>query len=185
MKSIFFISLMNGVPWGGSEELWYRTALYAAANGNKVACAVYNWEEKNEKIKRLEHAGCIVYRLPNSGRKKRSIFEILQYKLITPLRLKKYLHSLPVDEYDLTVINQGGYEVISNPWKTFYRHLNNYALLFHNYRKEDKFKTKKASVLKAWINNASFNLFASNEIRVLLENQLQDVLANAATLINP
>ena len=42
MSSVFFISLMNGDPWGGSEEAWYHTALYAAANGYKVACAAYD-----------------------------------------------------------------------------------------------------------------------------------------------
>ena len=176
---------MNGAPWGGSEELWYRTALYASTKGNKVACAFYNWEEKNEKIKTLEDAGCIVYKLPNKGKKKRSIFDILQYKLLTSLQLKRYILCLPVNDYDLTVINQGGYEIISNPWKKFYKKLECYALLFHNYSKEDTFKTKKKEILKSWVNNASFNLFASVEIRKLIENRMQITIAKAGILINP
>lgn len=176
---------MNGSPWGGSEELWYRTALYASTKGNKVACAFYNWEEKKEKIKTLEDAGCIVYRLPNKGRNKRSILDNLQYKLLTPLQLKRYILSLPVNDYDLTVISQGGYEIISNPWKKFYKKPEHYVLLFHNYRKEVTFKTKKTAILKSWINKASFNLFASGEIRKHIENRTQITIANAGILINP
>ncbi|HYC29607.1 MAG TPA: hypothetical protein VEB42_12330, partial [Chitinophagaceae bacterium] len=62
--SYFFISLMNGAPWGGSEELWYNTALYLAAKGTKVACAVYDWPSNETKLHRLEELGCKVYRLP-------------------------------------------------------------------------------------------------------------------------
>ena len=50
MSSIFFISLMNGAAWGGSEELWFKTALQAAKEGRKVACAVYDWPEKKAKM---------------------------------------------------------------------------------------------------------------------------------------
>ncbi|MEO7292242.1 MAG: glycosyltransferase [Ginsengibacter sp.] len=185
MKSIFFISLMNGSSWGGSEELWYHTALYSAVRGYKIGCAVYCWEDKNEKIKKLEAAGCIVYRLPNKGRRKRSFYDNLQYKLLTPAHLKRFILSLPINEYDLTVINQGGYEIISNPWKKFYKKPEHYALLFHNYRKEDTFKTKQKAILKAWITKASCNLFASDEIRKLMEDQLQIKIATAIILTNP
>ena len=185
MKSIFFISLMNGSSWGGSEELWYRTALYSVARGYKIACAVYCWKDKNEKLKKLEDAGCIVYRLPNKGRRKRSLYDKLQYKLLTPAQLKRFILTLPINDYDLTVINQGGYEIISNPWKKYYKKPERYALLFHNYRKDDTFKTKQKAILKAWITKASYNLFASDEIRKLLEDQLQITIATAKTLINP
>jgi glycosyltransferase involved in cell wall biosynthesis len=176
---------MNGSAWGGSEELWYRTALYSAARGHKIACAVYCWEDKNEKLKELEDAGCIIYELPNKGRKKRTLYDKLHYKLFTPVQLKRFILSLPINDYDLTLINQGGYEILSNPWKKFYKKLKCYALLFHNYRKKDTFKTKQRTILKAWITNASYNLFASDEIRNLMEDQLQITIANAGTLINP
>ena len=30
MKSILFLSVMNGSAWGGSEEQWFRLALWMA-----------------------------------------------------------------------------------------------------------------------------------------------------------
>ena len=50
MKSVLFISLMNGAAWGGSEELWFQTALYAANNGYKVGCAFYEWPQKGGTV---------------------------------------------------------------------------------------------------------------------------------------
>ena len=75
MPSLFFLSLMNGAAWGGSEELWFRTAIYAAGKNHKVACAFYYWNEKEEKIEALKKAGCQVYLLPNKGRTKKNLLE--------------------------------------------------------------------------------------------------------------
>jgi hypothetical protein len=41
MKSVLFISLMNGGAWGGSEELWFQTALYAAKHGYKKQAVLF------------------------------------------------------------------------------------------------------------------------------------------------
>jgi hypothetical protein len=57
MKSVLFISLMNGGAWGGSEELWYQTALYAAKHGYRVGCAFYEWPQKSSRIEQLQKAG--------------------------------------------------------------------------------------------------------------------------------
>ena len=46
MKSILFISVMNGAAWGGSEEQWYKTALWMCRNNYKVAVCVFDWGEK-------------------------------------------------------------------------------------------------------------------------------------------
>ena len=105
MPSLFFLSLMNGAAWGGSEELWFRTAIYAAGKNHKVACAFYYWNEKQEKIEALQKAGCQVYLLPNKGRTKKNLLEKINYK-ICKWKLKQTISALPFKEYDLTVINR-------------------------------------------------------------------------------
>lgn len=44
---------MEGFPWGGSEELWYRTALAAKAAGHDVQACVMNWKPEPPKVSEL------------------------------------------------------------------------------------------------------------------------------------
>ena len=54
---IAFVSLMKVFPWGGSEELWYRTAKLALANGHTVSTLTQRWEIHPEKINELNSLG--------------------------------------------------------------------------------------------------------------------------------
>lgn len=184
MPSIFFISLMNGAPWGGSEEIWYKTALYASQHGWKVGCAAYNWKEKNEKFKALENSGCLVYPIPNTGRKKRNLFERFQYKF-TKNRQRKFCRALPLHHYDTVIFNLGGFEIYNRQWRTFYKRLKKYVLVFHNYDELKLLKGYKAAALREWISNSSINLFAAERIKIILEKQLAIFIHNAAVIINP
>lgn len=186
MKSILFISLMNGAPWGGSEEAWYRSALYAVSLQHTVACGLYDWEENKGKVSKLEAAGIKVFLFPNKGRKKKNLLQNLRYKWLTKLELSRYIHQLPVSEYDVIVVNQGGYtEVCTSPWKKFYKKLNNYALVFHNYHEQTSLSEKKSNILRNWIGHASVNLFAAGRIKTVLETYLKININNGAVLRNP
>lgn len=56
------ISIMSGFPWGGSEELWFRTALYAADQGDDVEVWHYDWKEQtSDKIQTLINRGIKVH----------------------------------------------------------------------------------------------------------------------------
>jgi glycosyltransferase involved in cell wall biosynthesis len=184
MTSFFFLSLMNGAPWGGSEELWYRTALHAAAKGYKVGCAFYNWEEKKEKMAALEKAGCRIYLLPNKGRRKKSFLQKLQYK-ISRWQVNRMIGKLPFHDYSLTVINQGGLEVLTTTWRNAFRCIPAYVLLFHNYNEGDVFQPAKASYLRQWLAKASLNLFAARRIQQMLEEKLDVTIRHPALLLNP
>src|SRR6476661_2607157 len=105
MPSILFVSLMAGSSWGGSEELWYRTALLAQSRGWKVGCALYYWAEKEIRIQPLKEGGAKIYYFPNKGRTKRNLIERIQNKL-SKWKIKKVIANLPVNEYDVVVINQ-------------------------------------------------------------------------------
>lgn len=55
-----FVSAMEGVAWGGSEELWSQTALRLRRQGAEVSVNVPQWPEKAAPIGMLEEAGCPV-----------------------------------------------------------------------------------------------------------------------------
>jgi glycosyltransferase involved in cell wall biosynthesis len=175
---------MNGAAWGGSEELWFQTALYAAEHNYKVGCAFYEWPQKKDRIERLKNAGCEIYLFSNKGKEKRTLIERLQHK-ITKRKVKKYAQTLPLSQYDITVINLGHLEIISHYWKDFHKHVKDYALLFHVHNEQDYVKTKRKNLLKKWVLNARHNLFASVRTKIFLENQLAIEVPNAGILINP
>lgn len=54
---IFFISCVGGSPWGGSEELWSRTAHEAISTGFEVAFSTYEWPETPVQVSELIDRG--------------------------------------------------------------------------------------------------------------------------------
>ena len=176
---------MNGATWGGSEEIWFQTALYAARSGRKVGCVLYPWPGKESRIQQLVDAGCRIYLLPNKGRQKRNLIERIQNKITKKITVKRYIKNLPVHEYDAVVINQGYFEVITNVWKNFYQQLPKYALIYHNYQKNERFKPAKARILNNWVRHAHVNLFASKKIKEILEEWFARPIPNGDVLLNP
>ena len=184
MKSVLFISLMNGGAWGGSEELWFQTALYAAKHGYKVGCAFYEWPQKAERIQQLKDAGCKLYLFSNRGKDKGAFFERLHYK-INKRMVRWYAHRLPFSQYDRVVINLGYLEILDFYWKRFFYHLKDYTLLFHVYDDNDRVWEKRKELLRQWLLRARHNLFASARIKTYLEKEVGIEVPNADTLINP
>jgi glycosyltransferase involved in cell wall biosynthesis len=56
-KTILFVSNMSGDPWGGSEELWTRTAALLARQGVPVAASVQGWPKLDRRIEELSRVG--------------------------------------------------------------------------------------------------------------------------------
>lgn len=57
------VSLLSGRPWGGSEELWFRTARVLRERGHTVTVSVAGWGAREpENIGMLESMGCSVER---------------------------------------------------------------------------------------------------------------------------
>jgi glycosyltransferase involved in cell wall biosynthesis len=91
---IAFISTMAGFAWGGSEELWVKTAELALKEGHQVMVVVYNWSELPPKIEALVARGAHLYRrerrtvLPLSIRLYKKFYEnfITRNKLLKQLQ---------------------------------------------------------------------------------------------------
>jgi glycosyltransferase involved in cell wall biosynthesis len=102
-----FISSMSVAPWGGSEELWSRTALRLRAGGHQIAASVCWWPCLSLRIEELRGQGAeLFFRKP-----------WVQSTLLTRAwrRIKRPMERLPAEfawlrKYspDLTIISQGG-----------------------------------------------------------------------------
>jgi glycosyltransferase involved in cell wall biosynthesis len=54
---ILFISTMAGLPWGASEELWTRTAIWLVKQRIPVAASVHGWHQLDPRISNLLRVG--------------------------------------------------------------------------------------------------------------------------------
>jgi glycosyltransferase involved in cell wall biosynthesis len=61
---ILFVSTMDGVPWGGSEELWSRAALNLVAQGIPVSASVHEWSPPHPRALHLAQSGVEVRARP-------------------------------------------------------------------------------------------------------------------------
>jgi glycosyltransferase involved in cell wall biosynthesis len=186
MISLLFISTMNSNAWGGSEELWYKTALLAIRTGHKVGVIVYRWKDKRKYIEILREAGCIVYELQNIDEIKPNTFQ--KFFSNTFYRLLQWIsvRSISLKDYDTVIVNQGGFrDIVKGPFKHLYRQHSNIILIFHNYLEHYKFKKRRATTLIKWLNHTSCNFFAAGRIIEVLEQQLQTVIPHSQILYNP
>lgn len=68
MKKILFVSDI-GISWGGSEELWSKTAKRLVSSNYEIYASVNKFEKENERIKDLRSSGIKVeYRNKNLRR---------------------------------------------------------------------------------------------------------------------
>ena len=147
MKRIVFISVMNGAPWGGSEEFWYRLALWLSQQGYKIECCFFDWPEgKEERKNNLLTNGCTLHLLPNP----KSAPNYLQ-KLILKAKVKKQLIRLAKQDNDLTCISQGGLVDVTYPmFNSVLPHLKKFVLLYHNYNDSQILSESRKRKLFKW-----------------------------------
>src|SRR5262245_53957010 len=53
MPKLIFITIFGYYPWGGSEELWQKTAIYAASKGFEVEAHIFTRSKDHPKVKEL------------------------------------------------------------------------------------------------------------------------------------
>lgn len=62
MKIAFLSSMGSDASWGGSEELWFRTARLALDRDHEVAVVVYRRPEIPSRIRELQERGALLLR---------------------------------------------------------------------------------------------------------------------------
>ena len=99
---IAFISLMKILPWGGSEELWYKTAKTALVNGHEVVTLTQQWPGTHTRITELKSLGADIqfYRTVTYP----SLFKRVAIKLRLRQRVDEII---PVIDADVYVISNG------------------------------------------------------------------------------
>ncbi|MFN5365755.1 MAG: glycosyltransferase [Bacteroidota bacterium] len=180
---ILFISLMEGDPWGGSEELWYNVAKYALAEGVTVHFSSLRWDRTPDKLQELINSGAIPHFRKYPGieiakkiyRQLKSIFPIGNWSFVT-------------DDFDHILISFGGpYDLLDE--KKLHSILAgkklSYSIIqqfnYDNYFLDDK----NRALVKAFLTIAKHVFFVSERNRESTERNIVTRLHNSVLVSNP
>src|SRR4051812_31465330 len=89
---IAFFSTMGGLPWGGSEELWCRTANALLDRGHEVAFNSLRWPTVAAPLQRLIDRGAQA-QFRSRRRMGRTLRQALQKLRLTRLRYMNWLRN--------------------------------------------------------------------------------------------
>lgn len=169
---------MNGASWGGSEELWFQSAIATARKGIKTGVCCFDWPEKQAKLAQLKEAGCELFLLPGKSS--------TRSQLLPNIKLKKLLASIPFEEYELVIVNQGGWkEIVHGPFKSLHERLKDYIILYHNYNVNEKLNPLKKDNLQAWVFKARKNMGATLKIFHAMRDVYKIAIDKTEKLFNP
>ena len=176
---------MDGAPWGGSEELWSKTALRLRELGHPVGVSVLDWPRRPERIAELDRAGVKVGVRPlELGIGKRLIRRCLRPIVGRQSRLPgvSWLKNFAPD---LVVISQGGpWDGV--PWMLACHRLGlRYCCIVHAHSEIWWPPDSELENIRAALQNASRVFFVSRANRDLMERQCGMRLAQAAIVANP
>jgi glycosyltransferase involved in cell wall biosynthesis len=137
MRIAFFAALMTDTPWGGSEELWHRTARLALEHGHQVAVVSFGWPEVPPKLRELRERGARLLALGHfrSWYNARS----LRWRLRWKLEWVTVWGALASWGPDVVCVSQGGtYDLVEH--RAFVRFLDRHRtpyIVISQYNSED------------------------------------------------
>ncbi len=106
-RKVAFVSTMAGAAWGGSEELWSRTALRLRAIGHEVFASLFAWPVEPDPVNKLISAGVDVsFRARQHGVAGRLLEKCIQHVVPSPIEHGS-MTWLQRQAPDLVVISQG------------------------------------------------------------------------------
>lgn len=174
-----FVSTLGAVPWGGSEELWWQTALRLRGNGAYVAACVKEWDAAVPQVAALTRAGCVV-----RSRRPKSWWQQLGRRLATAAfdRDARWLRN---QAPDLVVISQGGFSG-GGAWSQACRERGVKYVMISQAVSECGWPTDEAAeAIATAYSHAERVFFVSRGNLELVEAMLGQRLGNAEVVRNP
>jgi len=174
---VAIFSLLKNHSWGGSENLWFKTALYLLKQKHKLLIIIYKNLSLTNQIAELKFNGAEII----------VVNEILTTnidKIINKISNKHYLKTLatPINKKiksfnpSKILINQpGNYDLIFNDLahKILIDSNKRFSLIFHSYIEEIQLDNNKLSRINYIIDKADDLFLVANIQKVFLEKHLQ------------
>jgi glycosyltransferase involved in cell wall biosynthesis len=175
---------MAGYPWGGSEELWSRTALDLRAQGLAVAASVLEWRPTHPRVRQLHERGIEVIQRPRFYSRLRRVGHKLT-ACRSPLQLVDLERLIAERGPQLIVISAGGafppIDIIELCAATQYPFVTISQANDHSFWPDDnvapRYRKAFRSALRCY--------FVSKANLRLAEKQIGTTLPNAEVVWNP
>jgi glycosyltransferase involved in cell wall biosynthesis len=176
---IGFVSTVQNYKWAGSEELWWRAASMAIAEGHEVGCLLHSPLDQSDQIRELEQSGATVF-VRRSDRHPR-VTKALE-------RFSSALHRLKKWTPDVIVVSLGS-PLDLTYWNQLYRTLLNEAVPFYLVLQFNAdslgFTAAQRESVKNLFSRCRHSVFVSQHNRDLTERQLAIDLPNSSVIFNP
>lgn len=180
---IVFVSLLRVIPWGGSEELWVRTAKLAIVQGHTVYSLTQKWEKTPEHIIEINKLGVV------SNFFYKPEYSLLQRFAIKTKLMQKMPEIIPSIDADFYVISTGStfdfidYNYITNKIVSTGKP---YVLISqHNFENGQIVAEVKRENALQIIRGSKRNFFVSERNLECAERQLAHKINNSAIICNP
>ena len=158
-----YISLMGGLPWGGSEAYWSAQAFQDLEQGHQVLASVYNWgKDTHPKIKELQKKGAELH-----------LRERFSHDVSLPKKIKRFVQNRisPLNTNWDTLLNVKPDEVIINQG-------SNIDLVVHHFDLFEKLKHNKIPFSLICHSHAQYSFLPQENIYP----RGQDVFSNAKAI---
>ena len=187
---IALVSLMGGVPWGGSEALWHNIALHALLQGDKVFVSVYDWGTPHKKIKVLEEKGANIHYRKRYNVDAKTVEKIKRFVKNRKPGLNNDYKSIIDFEPDIVLISQGESFDLAIHHKALYyllRQYNiSYSFICHSHAQYSFIPPKEIYPGAVEVfNNANEVFFVSKRQWRLTERRLAIKITNGLFTWNP
>lgn len=191
--TIAFVSLMEGFPWGGSEELWCKSAMLALEQNERVCFSTKYWGERTpQKIEALISKGATPYyrNLP-------PITHSISYRAVRKIKRTLGVYTpkpfdpwvwIRVEKPRVVCINMGGpFDVIRQPQlMTLLRNENIPFVIIQQFNFEHHILRDDARhYAKQLFLEARKVFFVSRRNKEVTERTLAVRLPNAVQISNP
>lgn len=187
---IAFISLMSGIPWGGSEALWHATALHALNQKDDVLISIYDWGKLHSKVSKLKQKGATLHLRKRYNPNENILKKIKRYINSKIFSIEKVYKPVVDFKPDTVFISQGDSFDLAVHHYELYKRLKekniSYSIVCHGHFQysslpEDNIYPGAVTIFR----DAHKIFFISARQQQLIERQLACKLTNASFTWNP
>lgn len=176
------ISLMEGYPWGGSEELWLDLATIALSKGSEVQISVKYWNNKNDRLDELREKGAVI------RFRKKSFFNSAISKACYELGLNDALSPLRGYYPDVILFSEGSaFELTKNLYWTHFALKTKipYCIIIQNVFESEPLNTIRRQRALEVYNKAKSIYFVSKRNLEVVQRQLAFKFTQTHIVNNP
>lgn len=185
---IAYISTIKGAAWGGSEELWYQSALKAIGEKHTIGVFVYDWDEEPAPLQRLRGQGGAIFkrkRTPSFAR--RVLFKFSSRLGGIPDRYLNPYHRVRIFDPDRIVVTDGAtYYAANDVWlrKLLYEHFAGRYIIISQGNSPYHFPDSRPLTI-SFFEKAKKVIFVAENNRQQAFHQLAHKLNNSLVIQNP